>query len=400
MDFSDTPEEAAFRAEATAFLDAHASKLIGTEARGADVDSARAWQAKKAAHGFAGITWPKRFGGRGGTPMQQVIYAQEEAKYDVPEHVYEIGLGMCIPTLMAYAAPEVSARYAEPALRGEEIWCQLFSEPAAGSDVAGLRMRAVRDGEGWVVNGQKIWTSGAHFSDFGLLLARTDPGVPKHQGLTMFFLDMRSPGVEVRRIRQISGTSNFNEVFFTDVRIPDAQRLGGAGEGWRVALTTLMHERLAIGSLSGPDFGDLLELARSLQLGGQPAHRDAAVRDRLADWYVQSKGLEYTRMRTLTALSRGQMPGPEASIYKAVSAVKIQEIAMFALDMMDMAGMVNDPETAPMRATFQDALLYAPAGRIAGGTDEILKNIIAERVLGLPGDIRVDKDVAFSALQN
>ena len=402
MDFSDTPDEAAFRAEAAAFLKANAHPLTGHAAErptdGEHVARARAWQAKKAEAGFAGITWPRRFGGRGGSPMQHVIYAQEEAKYDVPENVYEIGLGMCIPTLMAYAAPEVSARYVGPALRGEEIWCQLFSEPAAGSDVAGLRMRAVRDGDDWIINGQKIWTSGAHFSDYGLLLTRSDPAVPKHKGLTMFFLDMRSPGVEVRRIRQISGTSNFNEVFFTDVRIPDAQRLGNAGDGWKVALTTLMHERLAIGSLPGPDFGDLLELAKGLQVNGQPAHRDAVVRDKLADWYVQSKGLEYTKMRTLTALSRGQMPGPESSIYKAVSAVKIQEIAMFALDLMDSAGMVNDPETAPMRAIFQDALLYSPAGRIAGGTDEILKNIIAERVLGLPGDIRVDREAAFNTL--
>jgi len=299
---------------------------------------------------------------------------------------------------MAYATPETSARYVGPALRGEEIWCQLFSEPSAGSDVAGLRMRATRDGDDWIINGQKIWTSGAHFSDYGLLLTRTDPSVPKHRGLTMFFLDMRSPGVEIRRIRQISGTSNFNEVFFTDVRIPDAQRLGAAGDGWKVALTTLMHERLAIGSLPGPDYPELLELARTLEVNGQPAHRDANVRDKLADWYIQSKGLEYTKMRTLTALSRGQMPGPESSIYKAVSAKKIQEIAMFALDLMDTAGMISDPETAPMRAMFQDALLYSPAGRIAGGTDEILKNIIAERVLGLPGDIRVDREAAFSDL--
>ncbi len=402
MDFSDTPEEAAFRAEVLRFLDANARRLDGRAGEGPVDDShvagARAWQAKRAEAGFAGITWPKRFGGRGGTPMQHVIYGQEEAKYDVPQHVFEIGLGMCIPTLMAYAAPEVSARYVGPALRGEEIWCQLFSEPGAGSDVAGLRMRAERDGDDWVINGQKIWTSGAHFSDFGLLLTRSDASVPKHKGLTMFFLDMRSPGVEVRRIRQISGTSNFNEVFFTDVRIPDAQRLGAAGEGWKVALTTLMHERLAIGSLPGPDFGELFELARGLQVGGAPASRDANVRDKLADWYVQSKGLEYTKMRTLTALSRGQMPGPESSIYKAVSARKIQEIAMFALDLMDSAGMVSDPETAPMRAVFQDALLYSPAGRIAGGTDEILKNIIAERVLGLPGDIRVDREAAFSDL--
>jgi alkylation response protein AidB-like acyl-CoA dehydrogenase len=402
MDFSDTTEEAAFRAEVVAFLSANARPLVGRAGDGPVDDDhvarARAWQAKKAEAGFAGITWPRRFGGRGGTPMQHVIYAQEESKYDVPQHVFEIGLGMCIPTLMAYAAPEVSAEHVGPALRGEKIWCQLFSEPGAGSDVAGLRMKAERDGEDWVINGQKIWTSGAHFCDYGLLLTRTDPSVPKHKGLTMFFLDMKSPGVETRRIKQISGTSNFNEVFFTDVRIPDAQRLGGVGEGWKVALTTLMHERLAIGSLPGPDFADLFELARGMDMNGAPASKDGAVRDKLADWYVQSKGLEYTKMRTLTALSRGQMPGPEASIYKAVSAVKIQQIATFALDLMDTAGMISDPETAPMRAFFQNALLNSPAGRIAGGTDEILKNIIAERVLGLPGDIRVDRDVAFNAL--
>ncbi len=188
----------------------------------------------------------------------------------------------------------------------------------------------------------------------------------------MFFLDMKSPGVEVRRIRQISGTSNFNEVFFTDVRIPDSQRLGKIGEGWKVALTTLMHERLAVGTLPGPDFADVLELARTIEVNGTPAIRNAAVRERIADWYVQSKGLEYTRFRTITALSRGQMPGPESSIYKVVSATKLQEIAQFALDLMDSAGMISDPETAPMRAIFQQTLLYSPGGRIAGGTDEIL----------------------------
>jgi alkylation response protein AidB-like acyl-CoA dehydrogenase len=404
MDFSDTAEEAAFRAEVTAFLDAHAERRAGRLADPEVVEAdyvarARVWQARKAEAGFAGITWPKRWGGRGGTPMQQVIYSQEEAKYVTPRGVFEIGLGMCVPTLMAYADKATAERFVGPALRGEEIWCQLFSEPGAGSDVAGLRTRAERDGDDWVVNGQKIWTSGAHFSDYGLLLTRTDPNVPKHAGLTMFFLDMKSPGVEVRRIKQISGTSNFNEVFFTDVRIPDAQRLGAVGEGWKVALTTLMHERLAVGTLSGPDFQEVLELARMVEVNGAPATRDASVREHLADWYVQSKGLEYTKLRTITALSRGQMPGPESSIYKVVSARKLQEIANFALDLMDSGGLVSDPATAPMRAMFQQALLYAPAGRIAGGTDEILRNIIAERVLGMPGDIRVDRDRPFNQVK-
>jgi alkylation response protein AidB-like acyl-CoA dehydrogenase len=403
MDFSDTAEEAAYRAEVVAFLDAHATRKSGrlSESVLADathVANARAWQAKKAAGGFAGITWPTAWGGRGGTPMQQVIYGQEEANYNVPRGVFDIGLGMCIPTVATYTKPEIAQAHVGPALRGETIWCQLFSEPAAGSDVAGLRTRAERDGDDWVVNGQKIWTSGAHYSDFGLLLTRTDPAVPKHAGLTMFFLDMKSPGVEVRRIKQISGTSNFNEVFFTDVRIPDSQRVGRVGEGWKVALTTLMHERLAVGMLGGPDFTEVLELARTVEVNGTPAIRNAAVRERIADWYVQSKGLDYTKFRTITALSRGQMPGPESSIYKIVSATKMQEIAHFALDLMDSAGMVSDPAIAPMRAIFQQALLYAPGGRIAGGTDEILRNIIAERVLGLPGDVRVDRAKPFNQL--
>ncbi len=405
MDFNDTAEEAGFRAEVRAFLTANAERKNGDNAayRGRFNDAellarAKAWQAKKAAAGFAGITWPKTWGGRGGTPIQQVIYNQEEAGFVVPRGVFEIGLGMCIPTLMAYAAPEQLERYVRPALRGEEVWCQLFSEPAGGSDLAGLRTRAVRDGDDWVINGQKIWTSGAHFSDFGILVTRSDPNVPKHAGLTFFFLDMKSPGVEVRPIKQISGTSNFNEVFFTDVRIPDAQRLGKVGEGWKVSLTTLMNERLAVGDAPGPDIDDIFALVRGLELDGEPAIRNAAVREKLADWYVQAQGLKYTKFRTITALSRGQTPGPEASIAKLVSASKLQDIASYGLDLLGMAGAVMDPELAPMHAWFQEALLYAPGMRIAGGTDEILRNIIAERVLGLPGDIRVDKDLPFNQL--
>ncbi len=386
MDFEDSPEEAAFRAEASAFLEREAPGFGG---RG-DVAAAKAWQGTKAEAGFAGITWPRRFGGRGGTPMQQVIWNQEEEKYQVPRGVFEIGLGMCVPTVMAYAEAAVCERLVGPALRGETIWCQLFSEPAAGSDVAGLRMRAEREGDGWRINGQKIWTSGAHFSDFGLLLARTDPSVPKHRGLTMFFVEMGSPGIEVRRIRQISGESNFNEVFFTNVWVPDGQRLGEVGDGWRVALTTLMHERLAIGSLPGPDFEDLLTLAQEIAIEGAPAIGNAAVRERLADWYVQSQGLEYTKWRAITALSRGQMPGPEASIYKLVSARKIQDLSGFALDLLGEAGLAAG-------GRFAEAWLQSPGGRIAGGTDEILRNIIAERVLGLPGDIRLDRDKPFNA---
>jgi alkylation response protein AidB-like acyl-CoA dehydrogenase len=410
MDFNDTPEEAAFRAEVRRFLDANAGRKSATETthRGRYIPDAnmaeslaraKAWQAQKADAGFAAITWPKRWGGRGGSPIEQVIYNQEEANYAVPRGVFEIGLGMCIPTMMTYGAPAQLERYVRPALRGEEIWCQLFSEPSGGSDLAALRTRAVRDGDEWVLNGQKIWTSGAHFADFGIIVTRTDPDVPKHQGLTFFFLDMKSPGIEVRRIKQISGTSNFNEVFFTDVRVPDGQRLGKVGDGWKVSLTTLMNERLAVGDAPGPDFDDIFALARTLELDDGPAIRNPAVREKLADWYVKTVGLKYTKFRAMTALSRGQTPGPEASITKLVSASKLQDIASYGIDLMGMAGGVMDAEVAPMEAWFQEALLYAPGMRIAGGSDEILRNIIAERVLGMPGDIRVDKDVPFRELK-
>ena len=406
MDFNDTPEEALFRAEVRAFLDANASRKSEDEPAGRSrynegpeaLARGKAWQAKKAAAGFAGITWDPQWGGRGGTPIQQVIYSQEEANYNVSKGYFDIGLGMCIPTLMTYGKPDQLERHVRPALRGEEIWCQLFSEPSAGSDVAGLRTRAERDGDDWVINGQKIWTSGAHYCDFGILLTRTDPNTPKHAGLTMFFLDMKSPGVEVRRIKQISGTSNFNEVFFTNVRIPDAQRLGAVGAGGKVSITTLMNERLAVGEAPGPDSADILKLVRALDIDGEPALSNPAVRERLADWYVKTQGLKFTRFRSMTALSRGQTPGPEASIAKVISANKLQEIASFGIDLLGQSGAIMDPELAPMSAWFQEALLYAPGMRIAGGTDEILRNIIAERVLGLPGDVRVDKTLPFSQL--
>src|SRR6266851_7357977 len=283
MDFEDTPQEAKFRAEVRAFLAAHAERRKPGTAEGyrtsqsapGAIERAKAWQAKKYAAGFAGITWPKEWGGRGGTPIEQVIYNQEEAHYVVP--------------------------------RG-------FSEPAAGSDLAGLRTRAERQGDDWVINGQKIWTSGAHYSDYGILVARSDPAVPKHKGLTFFFLGMKSPGIDIRPIRQISGHSHFNEVFFSDLRIPDSQRLGPVGAGWQVSLTTLMNERLAVGDAPGPDFSEIFELARSLELADGRAIDNAAVRDKLADWYVKTQGLKYTKFRTMTALSRGQTPGPEASI--------------------------------------------------------------------------------------
>jgi len=408
MDFEDSPEEAKFRAEVRAWLDKNAKprKSGGVvdvmEENGAadEMAASRAWQKTKAEAGYARITWPKGMGGIGGTPMQSIIFAQEEAKYDVPTGgPFAIGLGMCIPVLMTYGSEDAKKRYVKPAVEGTEIWCQLFSEPAGGSDVANLRTKAEKSGDTWTVNGSKIWTTGAQFSDYGLLLTRTDPNVPKHKGLTAFYLSMKSPGVEVRPIKQASGGSGFNQIFFTDVKIPDSQRLGEVGQGWQVALTTLMHERLAVGGGQGGglDVRELMQLARSLELEDGPAIKNAAVREKIADWYVKSAGLRYTTMRTMTALSRGQQPGPEASIAKIVVASKLQDLSAFAMELEGEAGILQGAE-APMHGLFQGGWLSSPGLRIAGGTDEILRNIIAERVLGLPQDVRVDKDVPFNKI--
>jgi alkylation response protein AidB-like acyl-CoA dehydrogenase len=403
MDFNDTPQEAAFRAEARAFLNANAERKAGARPvlrqSGVDAEAVRrckAWQVKKADAGFAGLTWPKRFGGREASPILQVIYNQEEDDFVVPRGLFEIGLGMCMPTMMAYAKPEQLDRYVKPALRGEEVWCQLFSEPAGGSDLAALRTRAERDGDDWVINGQKIWTSGAHLSDFGIIVLRTDPNVPKHEGLTFFFLDMKSPGIEIRPIHQMSGARHFNEVFFTDVRVPDSQRLGGVGQGWKVSLTTLMNERLAVGDVQRPEVDDLLELSRKVRIDGKPAIQNGAVREKIAEWHARSQGLKFTRFRTITALSKGETPGPENSIHKLVNASKLQDIASYGLDLMGAGGLVIDDDLTEAYAMFQSALLSSPSSRIAGGSDEILRNIIAERVLGLPSDIRVDKNKPFN----
>jgi len=397
MDFNDTPEEAEFRAEARAFLSQHLKpKTPGALRSGNREDflaRAKAWQKTKAEGGFAQITWPKEMGGRGGTVMQQVIWGQEEAKFDAPTGPFAIGLGMCIPTVIAFGSDEHKQRYVQKALKGEEIWCQLFSEPAAGSDVAGLKTKAVKDGDEWMINGQKVWTSGAHYSDFGILLVRTDPNVPKHKGLTMFIVDMKQPGVDVRPIHQASGGSEFNEVYFTDVRIADKDRLGEPGMGWKVALVTLMNERLAVGGSPGPDWKEIMDYARS---AGTLSNQ--AFRDKLADWYVAAQGYKLTKFRTQTALSRGETPGPENSIGKIINANHLQDICNSAIEMQDHFGLIVDKDEAPSDAVFQESFLWAPGLRIAGGTDEILKNIIAERVLGLPQDVRVDKDKTFAEM--
>ncbi len=408
MNFDDTPQEAAFRAEARKWVEANAPKDLHGELSQSSlgrirlknkdmVEVGKAWQKKKADAGWACLSWPKDYGGRGASPIEKVIWQQEEGVYGKLTQPFQIGEGMCGPTVMAFGS-EQSKRDRLPKLAsGEEIWCQLFSEPAGGSDVAGLRTRAEKKGDEWIVNGQKIWTSGAHYSDWGLLITRTDPNVPKHKGLTMFYLDMKSPGVEVKPIKQANGMQEFNEVFFTDVKIPDSQRLGAVGDGWNVSLTTLMNERASIGARLATGLPEVFAFCADLMTDDGPAIDNPAVRSKLAEWAVKNNGLKYTSYRTMSALSRGERPGPENSIGKLVSGSMLQDIAAFAMDLQGASGALagNDAELA---GQFQAMLLSSPSMRIAGGTDEILRNIIAERVLGLPGDIRVDKDVPFNKI--
>ncbi len=397
MDFEDTPEEAAFRAQVRGWLEKNA--LTVPQGSRVGVTESKAWQKIKAAAGYAAITWPKEYGGMGGSSMQNVIYGQEESQYNLPGNVFLIGLGMAMPMLMVHGTPEQKQRFIKPALYGDEIWCQLFSEPGAGSDLAGVRSRAEKDGNDWIINGQKIWTSGGHYSDWGILVVRTDPSVAKHKGLTFFLVDMKTPGIRVERIRQISGQSHFNEVFLENVRIPDTNRVGAVGDGWKVALTVLMNERSAVGNMGmGVGIDEMIRLASDVELIDGPAIRNAAVREKIADWHVQTQGLKYTRFRSLTALSKGQTPGPENSIAKAVSAPRRQDLSAFAVELMDMGGIIRDRTISPYRAAFEEDWLSSPGIRIAGGTDEILKNIIAERVLKLPGDVRVDSDIPFNEL--
>ena len=399
MDFNDTPEEAKFRKEAYEWLASNAELKEGpkdswrasSEEEG--LKQVKIWQKKLHEGGWACLHWPKTYGGRESTPIERVIWGQEVSKFKVPGGYLEIGQGMAGPVMMMYATEEQKKEHLPPMAKGEKIWCQLFSEPGAGSDLAGIKTKAELDGDTWTINGQKVWTSGAHYSDWGILVTRSDFNAPKHKGLTYFFLDMKSPGIEIRPIKQINGGANFNEVYFTDVKIPDSQRLGDVGDGWRVALTTLMNERLAVGDASGVDFKEIFELAKENDFYGEPAVKNSAVREKLADWYCEYSGLKNTKMRRISALSKGDTPGPEASITKIVSANKLQDIANFGMDILDQAGINSEGNLK-----YHGSLLGAPLIRIAGGTDEILRNIIAEQVLGMPQDVRLDKDVPFNEI--
>lgn len=402
MDFNDTPQEAEYRAKVRAWI-AEATKayegLPEPKSQDEYVARQKSWQKKKYEAGYAGLTWPKAFGGQGLGPMNAIIFGQEEGRSAAPTGLYSIGLGMCIPTVFTHGAKDVIERFVPRALDGSEVWCQLFSEPIAGSDLAGIRTKAVRDGDDWIITGQKVWTTFAHLSDYGIIVTRTDPSAPKHKGLTMFIVDMHAPGVEARPLKQMSGSADFNEVFFDGVRVPDVWRLGAVGDGWKAALTTLMNERLAVGGKpqSSPGWRTLMDLARGIDTEQGPAIERMDVRARIADTYIADEGVRLTQMRALSALSQGKAPGPEQSIAKVVVAKTMQDMAAFALDLAEGEGFAAGAKDSDL-ARLQGAYMWSAGLRIAGGTDEILRNIIAERVLGLPGDLRPDKDTPFNEI--
>jgi alkylation response protein AidB-like acyl-CoA dehydrogenase len=405
MDFNDSPEEAAYRAKVRKFLDANATlrdpnKSKGNlldEAEGDIIKKTKAWQALKTEKGWACLRWPKEYGGQEASAMESVIFGQEESRYDVPPSIYGIGHGMLGPTIMAHGTEEQKQRFLPDMVKGEEVWCQLFSEPDAGSDLAGLKTSAVKDGDDWIINGQKIWTTGAQYCKWGMLVARSDINAVKHAGLTYFVIDMEDPGIEIRPIKQMNGGSGFNQVFFTDVRIPDSYRIGAVGDGWRVAITTLMNERSSIGSGGmggGAGIKDLIQLAQNVERNGRPAIEDGAVRQKIADFAVRRSGLKYVGQRGLSALSQGQTPGPEASIGKLIAAIMGLEMGAFGMELQGAAGVLSGSDN-PGGEVWQNTYMSMPGLRLAGGTDEILRNIISERVLGMPGEPRMDKGKPF-----
>lgn len=392
MDFNDSAEEAQFRHQVRTWLQQNADEfrqpLDTTDVKNYTA-KAREWQRKKADAGYAAIRWPQAEGGLDGTPMMEVIFAEEEGRYCVPVGpLVTIGTTMAVPTIRRHGTSEQIEKFTRPTLHGDMLWCQLFSEPSAGSDLANLRTRAVKDGDDWVIDGQKVWTSWAHVADWGILLARTDSSVSKHKGLTYFVVDMRSAGIDVRPIQQISGESEFNEVFLTGLRIPDSNRIGQVGEGWKCAMTTLMNERFNVEGES-QSLPNVMEMIQQVRRSGKSLDRNRA-----AQLLTQEMGLRYFRLRLLTSLSKGETPGPIAALGKLVHANLLQDLSAMALDAAGLEGICAEGDSQILK--FQHGYDWAAALRIAGGTDEILRNQIAERVLGMPGEIRVDKDIPFS----
>jgi alkylation response protein AidB-like acyl-CoA dehydrogenase len=399
-----TITEEEFAQEARAFLDANATPRVVEEkqewGKGSDnvslfaektpeqehdeVERAKAWRQKVFDAGFAWITGPSEFGGRELPASYERLYNSIESGYSTPSQgAFGIGLGMVAPTILAHATDKAKGLYLRSLWRGEIVGCQLFSEPGAGSDLAGLQTKAVRDGDEWLVTGQKVWTSGAQFSDIGEIICRTDPDQPKHKGLTGFIVDMHAPGVEVRPLRQMTGGASFNEVFFNEVRVPDDHRLGDVNEGWTVALTTLMNERASIGGGGagvGGGFMSIERMADMLRHLGKD--KDSVLRQKLADVYINTKVASYTNMRAMAKIKAGQLPGPEMSIGKLSLTQNMLRIADFVSLALGPKLVADSGEWGTF--AWSQLVTGIPGMRVAGGTDEVMRNIIGERVLGLP----------------
>jgi alkylation response protein AidB-like acyl-CoA dehydrogenase len=353
--------------------------------------------------GLAWVHFPTGQGGLGVSPKLQRTVNERIFAAGAPNAMYRnpIGHGMCGPTVVAWGSEQQKQRYLRPLFTGEEIWCQLFSEPGSGSDFAGLSSRGVRDGDEWIVNGQKVWTTLAHLSRFGLLVVRTDAEAVKHAGLTAFVVDMKAPGVEVRPLRQMTGEAEFNEVYFTDTRIPDAEMLGKPGDGWRVSLTTLMNERVSIGGTIPAKGSGTIQALTSTWAGLPEDRKDAATLDEVMKLWSRAEVLRLTNIRANQNRKMGD-PGPEGSIGKMASADLNKDIYAKVIDLMGADGMLYGsydmvrPEHAMAFEYMQKAFLRSRANSIEGGTTEVMKNILGERVLGLPGDVRVDREVPWS----
>jgi len=383
VDFRDTPEEAAFRAELREWLTANLSDDLKGHRGGAarfDEPGLRAWSRTLHEGGYAGLAWPKEYGGGGASYTHQAIFLEEMARAEAPPHVGVIGLGMAGPTIMAHGTEEQKQRHLEKILSAEEIWCQGFSEPGAGSDLAGVRASARIEDDRFVVDGQKVWSSFAHIADFCILLTRSDPESQRHEGLTYLIVDMHAPGVEVRPLRQITGESEFNEIFFTAVEVPRGNVLGEIGGGWQVAMTTLLHERGTLGfalqAALEVAVRKLVALAR--ERGATPLQRD-----RIAREWIELQALRFTNLRSLTALVKTGIPGPEGSIAKLQWSEANQRLTKLALELLGPQAQLLG-ETAPLGGYWQHQQLRSRGNTIEAGTSEILRNIVAERVLGLP----------------
>jgi alkylation response protein AidB-like acyl-CoA dehydrogenase len=399
VDLDDTPEQAAYRAQVRSWLDEHKSEapiLQGPDAiRDEDeiIAARRLWQGKLAEAGLAGVTWPKEYGGQGLGPIEQVVCNQEIARAKAPGILDAIGVGMLGPTIIAHGTDEQKSRYLAPLLHGDEVWCQLFSEPAAGSDLAAVQARARKQDDGsWRLSGQKVWTTNAQFASYGLLLARTDADVPKHKGLTMFIVPMDAEGVTIRGLRQISGEAEFNEVFFDDVSLEEGSVVGGVGNGWGTALTTLMFERVTIG-LGSEGMGYNSTRFASAIAADEYARADKDVRHRLGEIVSELLAVRFTGYRTLTALQKGQIPGPEAGLAKVTIVAGAIKAGDLIADVLGPDALDEDSEWAYM-------ISFLPGLKSAGGTEEILRNTIGERVLGLPPEPRLDKGIPFSELRS